>query len=81
MSATFAASIVTSPAIGQFIAKAYGEHAVVALATAVAIFDVCFILVSVPESLPEQVRPKTWGAPISWDQADPFSVSVMSVDI
>ena len=41
-----------------------------------ALFDVCFILISVPESLPEQVRPKTWGSPISWDQVDPFSVSI-----
>ena len=76
VSATFAASIVTSPAIGHFIAKAYGEALVVALATSVAVFDICYILVSVPESLPEQIRPKTWGAPISWSQADPFSVSV-----
>lgn len=47
-----------------------------ALATAIAILDVFFILVAVPESLPEKVRPNTWrngGAPISWEQADPFS--------
>lgn len=46
-----------------------------ALATAIAILDVCFILVAVPESLPEKVRLNTWrnGAPISWEQADPFS--------
>lgn len=42
---------------------------VVALATAVAILDVFFILVAVPESLPEKVRV----SPISWEQADPFS--------
>lgn len=41
----------------------------VALATAVAILDVFFILVAVPESLPEKVRV----SPISWEQADPFS--------
>lgn len=42
---------------------------VVALATAVAILDVFFILVAVPESLPEKVRV----SPISWEHADPFS--------
>ncbi|XP_076812768.1 hippocampus abundant transcript 1 protein-like isoform X2 [Clavelina lepadiformis] len=73
VSATFAASLVTSPAIGHYLGRAYGETAVVMLATAIASFDICFILLSVPESLPEQVRPKTWGAPISWDQADPFA--------
>jgi hypothetical protein len=48
---------------------------VVAIATAVAVLDVFFILVAVPESLPEKVRPSSWGAPISWEQADPFAVS------
>lgn len=47
----------------------------VAIATAVAVLDVFFILVAVPESLPEKVRPSSWGAPISWEQADPFAVS------
>ena len=52
----------------------YSETLVVAIATAVAILDVFFILVAVPESLPEKVRPSSWGAPISWEQADPFAV-------
>lgn len=56
--------------------KAYSENLVVALATAVALLDVFFILVAVPESLPEKVRPSSWGAPISWEQADPFAVSL-----
>ena len=43
-----------------------------ALATAVAVLDVFFILVAVPESLPEKVRPKSWNGPINWEQADPF---------
>lgn len=38
--------------------------------------DLLFILIAVPESLPERVRPASWGAPISWEQADPFAVSV-----
>lgn len=75
MSATFAASLVTSPALGAYLGRAYSETLVVAIATAVAILDVFFILVAVPESLPEKVRPSSWGAPISWEQADPFAVS------
>jgi hypothetical protein len=58
----------------------YSENLVVALATAIAILDVFFILVAVPESLPEKVRPSSWGAPISWEQADPFAVSTSTAD-
>lgn len=50
--------------------KVYGENLVAALATAIAVLDVFFILVAVPESLPEKARPP---APISWEQADPFA--------
>lgn len=75
MSATFAASLVTSPAIGAYLSVAYGDTLVVILATAIALLDICFILVAVPESLPEKMRPASWGAPISWEQADPFAVS------
>ncbi|XP_054015516.1 hippocampus abundant transcript 1 protein-like isoform X2 [Hylaeus anthracinus] len=70
VSATFAASMVVSPALGDHIMKVYGENLVVALATAIAVLDVFFILVAVPESLPEKARPP---APISWEQADPFA--------
>ncbi|XP_048832217.1 hippocampus abundant transcript 1 protein [Brienomyrus brachyistius] len=73
VSATFAASLVTSPAIGAYLSRVYGDSLVVALASAIAMLDICFILVAVPESLPEKVRPATWGAPISWEQADPFA--------
>ena len=55
----------------------YDDTAVVALATFVAASDLLFILIAVPESLPERVRPASWGAPISWEQADPFSVSIL----
>lgn len=75
VSATFAASMVISPAMGAYLMRVYSENVVVALATAVAMLDVFFILVAVPESLPEKVRPSSWGAPISWEQADPFAVS------
>ena len=72
VSATFAASLVTSPAIGAYLGKLYSDNVVIALASAIAVLDVFFILVAVPESLPEKVRPVTWGSQISWEKADPF---------
>lgn len=75
VSATFAASLVTSPAIGAYLSQAYGDTLVVVLASGVALLDIGFILLAVPESLPEEMRPVSWGAPISWEQADPFAVS------
>uniref|UniRef100_A0A2K5C8B0 Major facilitator superfamily (MFS) profile domain-containing protein n=1 Tax=Aotus nancymaae TaxID=37293 RepID=A0A2K5C8B0_AOTNA len=57
VSATFAASLVTSPAIGAYLGRVYGDSLVVVLATAIALLDICFILVAVPESLPEKMRP------------------------
>ena len=74
MSATFAASLVTSPAIGAYLGHVYSENLVIALATAVAVLDVLFILVAVPESLDEKLRPASYGSQISWDKADPFGV-------
>ncbi|CAH3169197.1 unnamed protein product [Porites evermanni] len=73
VSATFAASLIISPALGAYIGKIYDDSAVVALATFVAASDLLFILLAVPESLPERIRPASWGAPISWEQADPFA--------
>ncbi|XP_031631780.1 hippocampus abundant transcript 1 protein isoform X3 [Contarinia nasturtii] len=73
VSATFAASLVISPALGEYLREVYSDTLIVALATAIAVLDVFFILVAVPESLPEKVRPSSWGAPISWEQADPFA--------
>lgn len=61
--------------------EVYSDTLIVALATAIAVLDVFFILVAVPESLPEKVRPSSWGAPISWEQADPFAVSFMSLSL
>lgn len=61
-----------SPALGAYLNDKYSEPLVVALATAVAVLDVFFILVAVPESLPEKVRPNQF-SPISWEQADPFA--------
>ncbi len=56
VSATFAASLVTSPALGAWLSEAWSDEAVVALATIVAVLDVCFILIAVPESLPMRTR-------------------------
>ncbi|KAK7898725.1 hypothetical protein WMY93_019578 [Mugilogobius chulae] len=71
VSATFAASLVTSPAIGAYLSAWYGDNLVVLLATLIALADILFILIAVPESLPDK-RLDSWGAPISWEQADPF---------
>ncbi|KAG9353661.1 hypothetical protein JZ751_011783 [Albula glossodonta] len=73
VSATFAASLVTSPAIGAYLSTNYGDNMVVLVATIIALLDICFILLAVPESLPEKMRLTSWGAPISWEQADPFA--------
>ncbi len=72
VSATFAASLITSPAIGSFLTKYYNENFVIALATAIAIFDLLFILVAVPESLPDTVREHN--KTITWENVDPFKV-------
>ena len=53
----------------------FNDDLVVGLATAIAVLDMFFILVAVPESLPPQLRlSSSWAAHISWEQADPFSV-------
>lgn len=61
-----------SPALGAYLNDKYSEPLIVALATAVAVLDVFFILVAVPESLPEKVRPNQF-SPINWETADPFA--------
>ncbi|XP_035706679.1 hippocampus abundant transcript 1 protein isoform X3 [Folsomia candida] len=72
VSATFAASLVTSPALGVYVFRNYGRETVVALATAIAALDVLFVLVAVPESLPQKLKQNAW-APLAWEQADPFA--------
>ncbi|CAL9682021.1 unnamed protein product [Knipowitschia caucasica] len=69
VSATFAASLVTSPALGAYLSAWYGDSLVVVLASAIALADLLFILLFVPESLPDQ---RLWGRGVRWDQADPF---------
>ncbi|XP_067937517.1 hippocampus abundant transcript 1 protein-like isoform X2 [Watersipora subatra] len=73
VSATFAASLITSPAIGAFLERAYSQNVVILIATAVAAADIFFILVFMPESLSEKIRiSSSWGSHISWEKADPF---------
>ncbi|EYC07880.1 hypothetical protein Y032_0068g184 [Ancylostoma ceylanicum] len=70
VSATFAASLVTSPALGAWISDDYGDGAVVLLATIIAAVDVLFIVFRVPESLPVK---RLASDVISWESADPFA--------
>ncbi|CAF1378366.1 unnamed protein product [Adineta steineri] len=70
VTATFAASLITSPAIGAHLARLYSENFVIALGTGVAILDLIFIFFFVPESLPERLRADN---KISWDKIDPFA--------
>ncbi|PWA24219.1 hypothetical protein CCH79_00016195 [Gambusia affinis] len=73
VSATFAASLVTSPAIGAYLSSRYGDSLVVLVATVIAVTDIAFVFFMVPESLPDKMRLSSWGFPISWEQADPFA--------
>lgn len=77
VSATFGASLVTSPALGAYLSENWNDEAVVALATAVAALDIFFILVAVPESLPAKLR-HSWDR-VTWETADPFAVSLASL--
>ena len=78
VSATFAASLVVSPALGTWIDTSYehGEAQVIIIATMITVFNLMFIMFMVPESLPEAARKTSWGTPISWEQANPFAVSL-----
>lgn len=75
VSATFAASLVTSPAIGAYLSAQYGDSLVALVATVISVADIAFVFFIVPESLPDKMRLTSWGFPISWEQADPFAVS------
>ncbi len=49
MSATFAASLVISPALGSILSELYGPTAVYLLSSIIAVADVLFIIFFVPE--------------------------------
>lgn len=70
VSATFAASLVTSPALGSYLSGLYGDTLVVLVATLTALIDVLFILFFVPESLTEKLKPNQCNV---WQSFDPFS--------
>ncbi|XP_050542517.1 hippocampus abundant transcript 1 protein isoform X2 [Daktulosphaira vitifoliae] len=67
---TFGASMVFGPALGSYIMEMYGINYVVLLASFIAILNVLFIIVVVPESLPYKLRMST--NCILWEHADPF---------
>lgn len=70
VSASFALSMVLSPAMGSYLSDAYSDEVVTILATLISIADIFFILFLVPESLPEKLRLKSISF---WESADPFS--------
>eukprot|EP00035_Acanthoeca_spectabilis_P025375 m.458165 g.458165 ORF g.458165 m.458165 type:complete len:495 (+) comp21435_c0_seq1:288-1772(+) len=70
VSATFAGSMVISPAVGSFIFTVYGRDAVFATACSIAALDVLYILVVVPESLPPEVMSRRV---VNWNTVNPFT--------
>lgn len=65
--------MVFGPALGSYIMEIYSTNFVVLLASLIALLNVFFIVVAVPESLPYKQRSST--NCISWKKADPFVVS------
>lgn len=65
--------MVFGPALGSYIMENYNTSFVVLVASLIAILNVFFIMVAVPESLPYKQRTSTNS--ISWKKADPFVVS------
>lgn len=65
--------MVFGPALGSYIMEIYNTSFVVFLASIIALLNVFFIIVAVPESLPHKQRTST--NCISWKKADPFVVS------
>ena len=72
VSATFAASLITSPALGAYLSHLFGDTFVVFVATLIALVDVAYIMFLVPESLPEKLRLPSSVSPFSWESVDPF---------
>ena len=54
----------------SFSLQVYSEEVVVAVATAIAVLDVFFIMVAVPESLPDKCKP---ARALTLEQVDPFA--------
>lgn len=70
--------MVFGPALGSYIMEIYNTSFVVFLASLIALLNVFFIIVAVPESLPHKQRTST--NCISWKKADPFVVSTYLVE-
>jgi predicted MFS family arabinose efflux permease len=71
VSATFAASLVISPALGSLIQAYAGNTAVFVLSTVISVVDVAFVLFFVPESKPPSPHAKE-AKDITWAMANPF---------
>lgn len=71
ISATFAASLVISPAIGAYMSHVYSMTSVVVLATGIGLLDFFFIILFVPESLTNTSQSLSKPA-ISWTKKDVF---------
>eukprot|EP00730_Choanoeca_flexa_P002796 TRINITY_DN11177_c0_g3_i1.p1 TRINITY_DN11177_c0_g3~~TRINITY_DN11177_c0_g3_i1.p1 ORF type:complete len:532 (+),score=93.44 TRINITY_DN11177_c0_g3_i1:140-1735(+) len=72
VSATFAASLVISPALGSVLVSLYGSGFVFFLSTLIAVADVVFIIFFLPESLyldPNQEQKLT---EFDWKEANPL---------
>ncbi|CAD5212990.1 unnamed protein product [Bursaphelenchus okinawaensis] len=93
VSATFAASLITSPALGAYISSTYNDELAVWIATSVFALDLLFIALCVPESLPEIVNrkqkeaqklppsPLTLNESFNWQSIDPFmSLRIIAKD-
>lgn len=65
--------MVFGPALGSYIMEIYNSTFVVLLASLIALLNVFFIVLAVPESLPYKQR--SFNNCISWKKADPFVVS------
>lgn len=65
--------MVFGPALGSYLVEIYNTSFVTFFASLIALLNVFFIVVAVPESLPYKQRSST--NCISWKKADPFIVS------
>eukprot|EP00042_Codosiga_hollandica_P023082 m.89489 g.89489 ORF g.89489 m.89489 type:complete len:404 (+) comp51040_c0_seq5:336-1547(+) len=71
VSATFAASLVVSPALGSALNELYGPEAVYILSTLIALLDILFIIFFVPESMAKPSR-ANMKQKLAWMEINPF---------
>eukprot|EP00040_Diaphanoeca_grandis_P014019 m.70932 g.70932 ORF g.70932 m.70932 type:complete len:500 (+) comp24288_c2_seq1:430-1929(+) len=70
VSATFAASMVISPAFGSLIQSLYGKHMVFAMSVVVSLLDIAYIVLFVPESMSVPVSERR---KFKWSDVNPFT--------